>query len=49
MSDARRWFDLPSPFAMKRGGALVGAKLAYETWGTLDPKRSNAIFILTGL
>ncbi|HEV7491491.1 MAG TPA: homoserine O-acetyltransferase [Rhodanobacteraceae bacterium] len=49
MSDARRWFDLPSPFAMKRGGALVGAQLAYETWGALDPERSNAIFILTGL
>jgi len=49
MSDARRWFDLPSPFAFKRGGALVGAKLAYETWGTLDAARSNAVFILTGL
>jgi homoserine O-acetyltransferase len=49
MADARHYFDLPSPFAMKRGGALVGAKLAYETWGTLDAKRSNAIFILTGL
>ena len=49
MPDARRWFDLPSPFAMKRGGALVGATLAYETWGALDADRSNAIFILTGL
>ena len=27
---------LSSPFAMRRGGALVGAKLAYETWGTLN-------------
>jgi homoserine O-acetyltransferase len=49
MSDARRYFDLPSPFAMKRGGALVGATLAYETWGTLDAGRSNAILIQTGL
>jgi homoserine O-acetyltransferase len=49
MSDARRYFDLPSPFAMKRGGTLIGAKLAYETWGTLNPARDNAIFILTGL
>ncbi|HEY2396201.1 MAG TPA: homoserine O-acetyltransferase [Rudaea sp.] len=49
MTDATHYFDLPSPFAMKRGGALVGARLAYETWGTLAPARDNAIFILTGL
>ena len=49
MPDARRWFDLSSPFAMKRGGALAGATLAYETWGTLDADRGNAVFILTGL
>jgi len=49
MADATRYFDLSSPFAMWRGGALVGAKLAYETWGTLNEKRDNAILILTGL
>jgi homoserine O-acetyltransferase len=49
MTAATRYFDLPSPFAMKHGGALVGARLAYETWGTLSPARDNAIFILTGL
>jgi homoserine O-acetyltransferase len=49
MSDARRWFTLSSPFRMKRGGELVGAHLAYETWGTLSAARDNAILILTGL
>lgn len=44
-----RWFALPSPFAMKRGGALHGARVGYETWGTLDATRDNAILILTGL
>ncbi|MFT3791690.1 MAG: homoserine O-acetyltransferase [Rudaea sp.] len=49
MPDARQYFFLPSPFAMRRGGALVGAQLAYETWGALDAVRGNAILILTGL
>ncbi|HUA78914.1 MAG TPA: homoserine O-acetyltransferase [Dyella sp.] len=49
MSDARRYFQLPSPFAMKRGGALHGAHVAYETWGTLNAARDNAVLLLTGL
>jgi homoserine O-acetyltransferase/O-succinyltransferase len=44
-----RWFDLPSPFAMKRGEALQGARLAYETWGELAASGDNAVLILTGL
>lgn len=49
MTGATRFFDLPSPFPMRRGGQLTGARLAYETWGTLSPARDNAILILTGL
>lgn len=49
MADARQWFDLPSPFTLKRGGALRGARLAYETWGTPNAARDNALLILTGL
>lgn len=48
-TDARQYFTLPSPFAMKRGGALVDAQVAYETWGTLNSNRDNAILILTGM
>src|SRR5687768_17780560 len=44
-----RYFDLPSPFAMKRGGELHGARIAYETWGELNAAKDNAILILTGL
>jgi homoserine O-acetyltransferase len=47
--DARRYFTLPSPFAMKRGGELHGAHVAYETWGTLNAARDNAVLVLTGL
>jgi len=49
MGDARQYFVLPSPFAMKRGGELHGAHVAYETWGTLNAARDNAVLILTGL
>jgi len=44
-----RWLDLPSPFPMKRGGALNNARVAYETWGTLNAARDNAVLIVTGL
>ena len=49
MGDARQYFALASPFAMKRGGALHGAHVAYETWGELNAARDNAVLILTGL
>ena len=49
MPDARQYFDLSSPFRIKRGGELIGARLAYETWGTLNAARDNAVLILTGL
>lgn len=44
-----RFTALPSPFPMRRGGALVGARLAYETWGRLNAAGDNAVLILPGL
>ncbi|MFC9229875.1 homoserine O-acetyltransferase [Streptomyces decoyicus] len=46
---ATRFIDLPAGFAMKRGGALYGARIAYETFGRLNAARDNIILILTGL
>jgi homoserine O-acetyltransferase len=40
---------LPSPFTLYRGGALQQARIAYETWGQLNPARDNAILLFTGL
>jgi homoserine O-acetyltransferase len=34
---------------MWRGGALHGARVAYETWGTLNAARDNALLLFTGL
>jgi len=47
-STARR-IALPSPFRLTMGGELVGAEVAVETYGTLNPARDNAILVFTGL
>src|SRR5690606_17718536 len=44
-----RWVDLPSPFPMKRGGALHGARIAYETWGAPNAAGDNSLLIFPGL
>ena len=46
---ARQYAALPDPFVMHRGGALHGARIAYETWGRLAPAKDNAILVFTGL
>lgn len=40
---------LPSPFRFHRGGEIEGGQIAYETWGSLNPTKDNAILIFTGL
>jgi homoserine O-acetyltransferase/O-succinyltransferase len=47
--DARQYATLPDPFPMWRGGVLRGARIAYETWGTLNAARDNALLLFTGL
>src|SRR5579862_6418444 len=47
--DARRYAPLPDPFPMWKGGVLHGARIAFETWGTLNAARDNALLLFTGL
>ena len=47
--DARQFAPLPDPFPMWRGGVLHEARVAYETWGTLNAARDNAVLLFTGL
>lgn len=37
------------PFPLVYSGSLPSFDIAYETWGTLSPKRDNAILLHTGL
>lgn len=46
---ASRFVNLPDGFAMKRGGRLWGARIAYETYGQLSSTGENVVLILTGL
>lgn len=48
-ADARQYAVLPDPFPMWRGGQLHAARVAYETWGSLNAARDNAILLFTGL
>jgi homoserine O-acetyltransferase/O-succinyltransferase len=47
--DARQYAPLSDPFPMWRGGVLHGAHVAFETWGTLNARRDNALLLFTGL
>jgi homoserine O-acetyltransferase/O-succinyltransferase len=47
--DARQYAALSDPLPMWRGGALHGGRIAYETWGTLNAARDNALLLFTGL
>lgn len=37
------------PFHLEGGGALDAVDVAYETWGTLNPSRTNAVLVLHAL
>jgi homoserine O-acetyltransferase len=42
-------FGRGRPFALEGGGVVLGATLAYETWGQLNAERTNAILICHAL
>ncbi|MER6766958.1 MULTISPECIES: homoserine O-acetyltransferase MetX [Amycolatopsis] len=46
---ATRFARLPERFAMKRGGVLHGARVAYETFGRPSATGDNVVLLLTGL
>ena len=44
-----RKFSEPFDLALESGQELLGARLAYETWGELNADKSNAILVLHAL
>jgi homoserine O-acetyltransferase len=45
----RQWVTLPAPLPLEAGGELPGVRIAYETWGELNPAASNAVLVLHAL
>ena len=46
---ATQYLHHEQTFRFANGGRIPRVDMAYETWGTLDKERSNAVLILTGL
>ena len=42
-------YSTSEPFALERGGELPGLTIAYHTFGTLNPDRSNCIWVCHAL
>jgi homoserine O-acetyltransferase/O-succinyltransferase len=45
----RRWVTLPRPLVLESGEQLPEVRIAYETWGLLNPEKSNAVLVLHAL
>lgn len=43
------FFDHDDTFALRDGSSLPAIRIAYETWGTLNAERSNAVLIFHAL
>jgi homoserine O-acetyltransferase len=49
VSPETRFLDLPGPFPLELGGQLPGVRVAYRTWGALDPAGGNAVVVCHAL
>lgn len=49
MSSARKLYTFDGKFRMHRAGHLDSPTMAYETWGTLNSNRDNAVLLFSGL
>lgn len=45
----RQYFHTKDPFPLEGGGTLPGVTVAYDTFGTLAPDRSNVVWVMHAL
>lgn len=44
-----QFFHLPTPFPLESGEHLAGARVAYRTWGQLNERRDNVVWVCHAL
>lgn len=49
VSPATRWFEPPGPFTLASGASLPRVRVAYRTWGRLNPPGTNAVLVCHAL
>ncbi len=49
MGPATHYLTVAEPFLMYRGGELPDVRIAWESWGELNPRADNAVLLFTGL
>lgn len=49
VSPATQIYELPAPLELESGEVLVGAQVAYRTWGQLNDQRDNAVLVCHAL
>ena len=43
------YYDHPKPFVLEKGGVLKHLRIAYHTYGTLNPKKDNVVWVCHAL
>ena len=49
ISSDTRFYQLPEPFQLESGATLTGVRVAYRTWGKLDPDGKNTVLVCHAL
>ncbi|MDE6685588.1 MAG: homoserine O-acetyltransferase, partial [Duncaniella sp.] len=45
----KQYYNHPTPFQLEFGGTLDRLRIAYHTYGTLNPERDNVVWVCHAL